>query len=142
MSLKVKSAMIARVAAIAGVVTAAVTFGMAGTANAAYSAPPSWSTGGFGLDMVNNPGNEQFDICNGLSTSARIWVMVEDDSLGGARVEIKDTKDGNVTLGEWVNFNPGGCESWWVVNYPVGDTLEGDISTATTGYGTGPVRYN
>ncbi len=140
MNLKAKTAKIGRLAAIAGVVTAAATFGMAGTANAAYSSSPASTTDWFGLDLVNNPGNQHFEVCDYQSTSNRIFVFVSDDTYGGARVMIQDTANGNETYGEWVNFNPGGCEGWWVVNFPSHDTIEGTSAhppaTARARFGT------
>lgn len=141
MSLKAKSWRFARWAAIAGVLTAAATLGVSGTANAAYSSPPASTTDWFGLDLVNNTNDIHFEVCDYQSTSNRIFVGVEDDTYGGARVQIKDAANGNVTYGEYVNFSPGGCEGWWVVNFPVGDKLQGFIDTPTT-YGTGTVPYN
>ncbi|HEV3361361.1 MAG TPA: hypothetical protein VG247_31470 [Pseudonocardiaceae bacterium] len=141
MSLKAKNGRIARLAAIASILTAAATLGMSGTANAAYASPPASTTDWFGLDLVNNPGNRHFEVCDDQSTASRIWVAVADDSDNGVRVLIQDAANGNETYGEYVNFNPGGCEGWFIPDVPSGHTLEGGIDTPRT-YSTGPVRYN
>ncbi len=140
MSLKAKSARIARLAAIASVITAVATFGMSGTANAAYSSPPASTTDWFGLDLVNDPGNQHFEVCDYQSSPNRIFVSVSDVSLS-ARVMMADDVTNNETYGEWVNFNPGGCEGWWLMNFPIGDPLEGDIDTPSLHH-TSTVRYN
>ena len=57
---------------------------MSGTANAAYSSPPASTTDWFGLDLVNNPGNQHFEVCDYQSSPNRIFVAVADDTYGGA----------------------------------------------------------
>lgn len=140
MNVKAKSWRIARWAAIGSALTAVATLGVSGTANAAYSSPPASTTDWFALDLVNNPGLQHFEVCDDQSTSNRIFVGVEDVDLGGARLPLTDAANGNTTYGEYVNFNPGGCEGWWVDNAG-SDTLQGVIWTPTS-YATPPVHYN
>lgn len=143
MSLKATSRRIAQWVAIASVLTAATTLALSGTANAATSAPPPASTGGFGLVLINNPdnaGGRQFEVCNFTSTARRIFVQVQDLDDYGARLMIADTVTNNETYGQYVNFNPNGCEDWWIVNGGT-HTVDGIIQIPDW-HETGAVRYN
>lgn len=142
--MKHKFKSLARGAAIASVLTAAATLGLTGTANAAYSAPPASTTDWFGLDLINNPasaGGRQFQVCNYQSTANTVYVAVADETYAGARVLLQDDTTGWQTYGAYINFNPGGCEGFYIPTAPMGDTLQGYIKTPNF-YGTGYVRYN
>ena len=128
--------------AVAGLVATALT-GTAGAANAAYADPPPSTTDWFGLTLFNNPagnGGRMFQVCNWQSSANQVYVAVEDVTLAGARVELR-AQDGWTTYGAAINFNSGSCDTFTILSGPVGDTLQGYITTPNF-YGTGYVTYN
>ena len=135
-------AMAAATLAIAG----GATIGLGGTANAAVGNPDPSTTDWFSLYLSNNGTGtgRYFQVCSEQSAANTVWVAVDDetDIRAGTRVELQDVNSGWTTYGAYINFSPGGCEEFYIINTRFGDALQGYINPGSRPYGTGIVRYN
>lgn len=130
-------------AAAALAIVGGATIGLGGTANAATGNPPPSTTDWFSLYLTNNGYNRYFTVCNEQSAANTVYVAVEDRDLAGARVLLRDVNSGWTTYGANINFNPGGCEEFYIDPFSSspGHKLQGYIKTPTF-YGTGEVKWN
>ncbi|WP_030243777.1 hypothetical protein [Streptomyces sp. NRRL S-350] len=115
------------------------TVGLGGTADAAVGSPNQATTDWFQLYVSNNGNNPYYTVCNHQSGANTVYVGVTDYGSGN-NVLLQDTITGWQTYGTNINFNAGGCESFFIKGTN-GHAYIGYIK-APTYYSTGVVTYN